>query len=115
MASLLLSLFALILSSFLYYFLFSKNNKGRRAPLPPGPKGWPILGNLFQLGPKPHQTLCALSKIYGPLLRLRFGSVDVIVAASAAAAAQFLKVHDANFSNRPILSGPKIVGYNRQV
>ena len=85
------------------------------APLLPSPKGRPILGNLFQLGPKPHQTLCVLSKIYGPLFRLHFGSVDVIMAASTATTTQFLKVHDANFSNWLILSVPKIVGYNRQV
>ena len=116
MAPLLLSLSTLLLASLLYYLLFtSKNSKGRQAPLPPGPRGWPILGNLPQLGSKPHRTLCALSKIYGPLFRLRFGSVDIIVAASAAAAAQFLKVHDANFSNRPLASGPKIFSYNHQV
>nr|CAD1837903.1 unnamed protein product [Ananas comosus var. bracteatus] len=80
--------------------------RSRGLRLPPGPKGWPILGNLPQLGPKPHHTLHALSKAHGPLFHLRFGFVDVVVASSAAVAAQFLKVHDANFSNRPPTPAP---------
>ncbi|CAA6657394.1 unnamed protein product [Spirodela intermedia] len=84
----------------------------RSLPLPPGPKGWPILGNLHQLGGKPHQTLAALSRKYGPLLSLRFGSVQAVVASSASIAAAFLKTHDANFANRPPNSGAEHVAYN---
>ncbi|KAH0464349.1 hypothetical protein IEQ34_007135 [Dendrobium chrysotoxum] len=95
--------------------LLSGNHRRRvHRRLPPGPKGWPIVGNLPQLGPKPHQTLHALSKTFGPILSLRFGSVDVVVASSAAAASQFLRTHDANFSNRPPNSGAEHVAYNYQ-
>ncbi|KAL5987816.1 cytochrome P450 [Asimina triloba] len=83
-----------------------------RLPLPPGPKGWPILGNLPQLGLKPHHTLADLARSYGPLLHLRMGSVHVIVVASSSVAAQFLKRHDANFSSRPPNSGAKHIAYN---
>lgn len=107
----------LLLGFLLCYFLFSKrrSDDGRSHRLPPGPMGWPILGNLPQLGAKPHQTLHALSNVYGPLFRLRFGSFDVIVAASGAVAAQFLRAHDANFSNRPPNSTAEHMGYNYQV
>ncbi|KAJ1282203.1 hypothetical protein BS78_03G033400 [Paspalum vaginatum] len=88
--------------------------KHAKRPLPPGPRGWPVLGNLPQLGSKPHHTMCALAREYGPLFRLRFGSAEVVVAASAAAAAQFLRAHDANFSNRPPNSGAEHVAYNYQ-
>jgi flavonoid 3'-monooxygenase len=87
--------------------------KGKR-PLPPGPRGWPVLGNLPQVGAKPHHTMCALAREYGPLFRLRFGSAEVVVAASARVAAQFLRAHDANFSNRPPNSGAEHVAYNYQ-
>ena len=87
--------------------------KGKR-PLPPGPRGWPVLGNLPQVGSHPHHTMCALAKEYGPLFRLRFGSAEVVVAASARVAAQFLRAHDANFSNRPPNSGAEHVAYNYQ-
>ncbi|KAJ1287832.1 hypothetical protein BS78_02G041100 [Paspalum vaginatum] len=85
-----------------------------RAPLPPGPRGWPVLGNLPQLGAKPHQTMCALAREYGALFRLRFGSAEVVVAASAGVASQFLRAHDANFCDRPPNSGAEHVAYNYQ-
>lgn len=73
-----------------------------------------MLGNLPQVGSHPHHTMCALAKEYGPLFRLRFGSAEVVVAASARVAAQFLRAHDANFSNRPPNSGAEHVAYNYQ-
>ncbi|KAH7665221.1 Flavonoid 3'-monooxygenase protein [Dioscorea alata] len=118
MSTLLLLTTLLISSLFLFLFAFSnKNNKKDKAhqpPLPPCPIGWPILGNLPQLGSKPHQTLHNLSKIYGPLFRLRFGSVTVVVASSAGIASQFLRTLDANFSNRPPNSGAEHIAYNYQ-
>ncbi|RLN38709.1 red aleurone1 [Panicum miliaceum] len=83
-------------------------------PLPPGPRGWPVLGNLPQLGAKPHHTMRDLAREHGPLFRLRFGSAEVVVAASAPVAARFLRAHDANFSNRPPNSGAEHVAYNYQ-
>nr|AYM55669.1 cytochrome p450 [Croton stellatopilosus] len=62
----------------------------------------------------PHHSIAALARTYGPLMHLRMGFVDVVVAASAAVASQFLKVHDANFSSRPPNSGAKYVAYNYQ-
>ncbi|OEL28674.1 Flavonoid 3'-monooxygenase [Dichanthelium oligosanthes] len=85
-----------------------------KLPLPPGPRGWPVLGNLPQLGAKPHHTMCAMAREHGPLFRLGFGSAEVVVAASAGVAAQFLRAHDANFSNRPPNSGAEHVAYNYQ-
>ena len=86
----------------------------QQRPLPPGPRGWPVLGNLPQLGAKPHHTLRDLARVHGPLFRLRFGSAEVVVAASAPVAARFLRAHDANFSSRPPNSGAEHVAYNYQ-
>nr|XP_043608826.1 flavonoid 3'-monooxygenase-like [Erigeron canadensis] len=82
--------------------------------LPPGPTPWPIVGNLPHLGMVPHHSLAALAEKHGPLMHLRLGFVDVVVAASASVAAQFLKVHDANFASRPPNSGAKHIAYNYQ-
>ncbi|MQL73327.1 hypothetical protein Taro_005676 [Colocasia esculenta] len=119
MPSLFLLLLSTLLTGALLHLLLSavissRGRSRRRLPLPPGPKGRPILGNLLQLGAKPHQTLAALSRTYGPLVKLRFGRVDVVVASSASAAAAFLKTHDANFSCRPPNSGAEHIAYNYQ-
>ncbi|KAI3412440.1 uncharacterized protein J3R85_017375 [Psidium guajava] len=82
--------------------------------LPPGPRPWPLVGNLRHLGPMPHRSMAALAKAYGPLLYLRLGLVDVVVAASGSVAAQFLRAHDANFLSRPPHSAGKYLGYNSQ-
>ncbi|KAJ1402776.1 Cytochrome P450 [Sesbania bispinosa] len=82
--------------------------------LPPGPKPWPIIGNLPHVGPVPHHSLAALARTYGPLMHLKMGFVDVVVAGSASVAEQFLKVHDANFSSRPPNSVAKYTTYNYQ-
>ncbi|TKV93697.1 hypothetical protein SEVIR_9G242900v4 [Setaria viridis] len=97
-----------------WYLLLRRGGGGGKRPLPPGPRGWPVLGNLPQLGAKPHHTMAAMAREHGPLFRLRFGSAEVVVAASAAVAAQFLRAHDANFSNRPPNSGAEHVAYNYQ-
>nr|AKP92850.1 flavonoid 3'5'-hydroxylase [Osteospermum hybrid cultivar] len=83
-------------------------------PLPPGPTPWPIVGNLPHLGPLPHHTLAAFAKKYGPLIHLRFGFVDVVVASSPAVASQFLRDNDLNFASRPPNSGAKHMAYNYQ-
>nr|ACO35752.1 flavonoid 3'-hydroxylase [Cosmos sulphureus] len=82
--------------------------------LPPGPSPWPIVGNLPHLGTTPHHSLAALAAKYGPLMHLRLGFVDVVVAASASVASQFLKTHDANFASRPPNSGAEHMAYNYQ-
>jgi flavonoid 3'-monooxygenase len=96
------------------WYVFFRAGKGHRAPLPPGPRGWPVLGNLPQLGGKTHQTLHEMTKVYGPVLRLRFGSSVVVVAGSATVAEQFLRTHDAKFSSRPPNSGGEHMAYNYQ-
>ncbi|KAK6920984.1 Cytochrome P450 [Dillenia turbinata] len=108
-------LYTIAIAIFIYVLLNLRTLLNRHPhPLPPGPKPWPIIGNLPHLGPVPHHSLAALAQKYGPLMHLRLGSVHVVVAASASVAAQFLKVHDANFSSRPPNSGAKHMAYNYQ-
>ncbi|CAA7026975.1 unnamed protein product [Microthlaspi erraticum] len=102
-------LLATFLFIVLFLFSFRRNNR-----LPPGPNPWPIVGNLPHMGLKPHQTLAAMVTTYGPILHLRLGFVDVVVAASKSVAEQFLKTHDANFSSRPPSTGAKHMTYNYQ-
>ncbi|CAL5328681.1 unnamed protein product [Camellia sinensis] len=79
---------------------------------PPGPKPWPIIGNLNLIGPLPHQSLHKLSQKYGHLMQLKFGSYSVVVTSSAEMAKQFLKTHDHIFASRPVIAAGKYTTYN---
>lgn len=72
----------------------------RRSKLPPGPRGWPLIGNIFDLGTIPHRSLAALKQIYGPVVWLNLGSVKTMVILSAGAAEEFFKNHDLCFVDR---------------
>ncbi|CAD6224858.1 unnamed protein product [Miscanthus lutarioriparius] len=80
--------------------------------LPPGPKPWPIIGNLNLVGALPHRSIHELSRKYGPLMQLRFGSFPVVVGSSVDMAKFFLKTHDVVFTDRPKTAAGKYTTYN---
>ncbi|KAL4303481.1 hypothetical protein GQ457_10G006440 [Hibiscus cannabinus] len=82
--------------------------------LPPGPKGWPVVGALPLLGSMPHVTLAKLAKQYGPVMYLKMGTCNMVVASTPDAARAFLKTLDLNFSNRPPNAGATHLAYNSQ-
>ncbi|TYI73559.1 hypothetical protein E1A91_D07G137200v1 [Gossypium mustelinum] len=82
--------------------------------LPPGPKGWPIVGALPLLGSMPHVELAKLAKKYGPVMYLKMGTCNMVVASTPDAARAFLKTLDLNFSNRPSNAGATHIAYNSQ-
>lgn len=54
--------------------------KWRGPPVPPGPRGVPLLGFLPWIDPKaPYLTLTRLAKVYGPIYSLKFGSMFTVV------------------------------------
>ncbi|GJV95810.1 geraniol 8-hydroxylase-like protein [Tanacetum coccineum] len=68
--------------------------------MPPGPTGLPIIGNLLDLGPKPHESLAKLSKKHGPLMTIRQGSITSVVASTLMAAREVLQRNDEACSGR---------------
>ncbi|XP_065877278.1 flavonoid 3',5'-hydroxylase 2-like [Euphorbia lathyris] len=82
--------------------------------LPPGPKGWPLIGAIPLLGTMPHVTLSHLAKKYGPIIYLKMGTCNMVVASTPDAARAFLKTLDLNFSNRPPHAGSTHLAYNAQ-
>ncbi|XP_058106313.1 geraniol 8-hydroxylase-like [Magnolia sinica] len=70
--------------------------------LPPGPSGLPIVGSLFQIGDRPHESLMALAHAYGPLMSLRLGFVTTVVVSSADMAKEILQKKDHAFAGRAI-------------
>ncbi|CAI0404278.1 unnamed protein product [Linum tenue] len=87
----------------------SAASKHRSPTLPPGPKPWPIIGNLPHLGKQAHISLQHFSQLYGPLISLRLGSQLLVVASSPAAAAEILRTHDRLLSARYV---PTVVPYD---
>ncbi|KAK6936408.1 Cytochrome P450 [Dillenia turbinata] len=81
-------------------FLALKHKSSKVPPLPPGPRPWPIIGNLPSIDNKPHLSLTHLAQTYGPLISLRLGSQLIVVGSSPEAAAEILKTHDRLLSGR---------------
>ncbi|KAF8720966.1 hypothetical protein HU200_023373 [Digitaria exilis] len=97
---------------FLATILRRRWNPKRKYNLPPGPRPWPVIGNLNLIGALPHRSVHELSKRYGPLMSLRFGSVPVLIGSSVDAARFILKTHDLAFSDRPRTASGRHTGYN---
>ncbi|XP_009802012.1 cytochrome P450 71AU50-like [Nicotiana sylvestris] len=98
------------------YILQQLHNKfmKKKKKLPPGPKGFPIIGNLFMIGKNLHQDLYQIAKKHGPIMSMRFGLVPIIVASSPHAAELFLKKHDLVFASRPYNTAAQYIGYNQR-
>nr|AJD87469.1 cytochrome P450 CYP76AD13 [Basella alba] len=105
-----LTLFISIVS-FLFLHHFLKNSP--KSKLPPGPKPWPIIGNIHLLGSKPHCSVANLSKIYGPVMSLKLGSIVTIVISSPKVAKEMFLKHDSACSSRRVPDCFKIIGHEQ--
>ncbi|KAI4315299.1 hypothetical protein L6164_028124 [Bauhinia variegata] len=92
-----------------WYFIKPKRTT---PPLPPGPRGIPILGNLLSLDPELHSYFADLGRTYGPILKIRLGTKIGIVVSSPSIARQVLKDQDTTFANRdmPAVAAPVTYG-----
>ncbi|GJZ14286.1 7-ethoxycoumarin O-deethylase-like protein [Tanacetum coccineum] len=97
-------MFSMVLALLFCYTLmqaiFTLFSLGKSKNLPPGPTPLSIIGNLYQLGKNPHQSLAELAKIHGPIMFLKLGRINTLVISSAAAAKLVLQKQDLTFSNR---------------
>lgn len=87
-----------LLLCFLVIFFFFTTGKSCSgdggAKIPPGPPRLPLLGNILQMGEKPHRSLTDLSRIYGSVMSLKLGCLTTVVISSPEAAKEVLKTHD---------------------
>ncbi|PHU05199.1 Cytochrome 76A2 [Capsicum chinense] len=105
-------------TAMLLSFLFLQFNRQRSSnnlcqKLPPGPRGWPVFGSMFELGNEPHKTLMCLKQKYGPVVWLKLGSINTMAILSAEAAAELFKNHDVAFAERSVTEVMKSHGYNK--
>ena len=78
--------------------------KRKRSNFPPGPQGWPILGNVFQIDPKrPDITLAGWAKQYGGVFSYKFLGQTIVVASNPELFSEALLSKSNEFSGRPKL------------
>ncbi|KAF3448401.1 hypothetical protein FNV43_RR09114 [Rhamnella rubrinervis] len=94
-----------------YAWMFLKPKNRYSSPLPPGPMGLPLVGNLLGLDPELHTYFASLSQAYGPILKLQLGSKVGIVVSSPSLAREMLKDHDVTFANHEVSTAGRIMTY----
>ncbi|KAL1945436.1 hypothetical protein VTO73DRAFT_2287 [Trametes versicolor] len=88
--------------------------RASKSPLPPGPRGLPLLGNLFDI---PRQsawkTFAAWSKEYGDVVHLRVLGRPIILLNSAEATTDLLENRFGIYSDRPDFPLMNLVGHDK--
>ncbi|KAI3451028.1 hypothetical protein Pfo_007693 [Paulownia fortunei] len=103
-------LLILFIIPLLFLFVLSRF---RRKPYPPGPRGWPVVGNMGLVDQLTHRGLANLAKQYGGIFHLRMGFLHMVAVSSPDVARQVLQVQDNIFSNRPATIAIRYLTYDR--
>lgn len=106
----------LSISFFLFSVIFAFNFllRPHRLNLPPTPPFClPFIGHFHLLKHPFHQTLQNLSRKYGHVMSLRFGSRLVVVVSSPSAVKECFTKNDIILANRPLLNTTKCLAYNQ--
>lgn len=69
----------------------------------PGPKAFPVIGNLLEMGNAPNLSLTEMSKRYGDVFQIQIGSRPVVVLSGSETVRQALIKQGDDFSGRPDL------------
>ncbi|XP_034953238.1 cytochrome P450 1B1-like [Zootoca vivipara] len=110
---------ALLLSCVLLLYLWARRSPRTAGKSLPGPVGWPLLGNVLQLGRLPHLTFGELARRYGDIFQLRLGRRAIVVLNGEAAIRQALVQQAVPFADRPdflsfrLVSGGKSMAFGR--
>ncbi|KAJ4823121.1 hypothetical protein Tsubulata_001874 [Turnera subulata] len=86
--------------------------RASKAKLPPGPPRLPIIGNLLELGDKPHRSMARLAKVLGPLMTLKLGQVTTIAVSSPSLAREIVQKHDSLFSNKYLHDAARVLDHH---
>jgi cytochrome P450 len=105
-----LTLFLIFTLSCYAIWIYTNSNK-TTMPLPPGPRGVPLFGNLLSLDPELHSYFAGLAQSYGPILKLRLGNKIGILVTSPSLAREVLKDHDVTFANRDVPAAGRAATY----
>ncbi|THU84092.1 cytochrome P450 [Dendrothele bispora CBS 962.96] len=87
--------------AFLLFFVFYYFRRARIGCYPPGPRGLPILGNLFQLdNEKSWRTFAKWKDLYGPIIYLNTVGQPMIILNSKKVAEDLFDRRGSNYINR---------------
>nr|BAF98473.1 cytochrome P450 [Coptis japonica var. dissecta] len=71
-----------------------------RFKLPPGPRPWPIVGNLYDIKPVRFRCFAEWAQTYGPIMSVWFGSILNVVVSNSELAKEVLKENDQQLADR---------------
>lgn len=71
-----------------------------RYKLPPGPRPWPVVGNLFGIKPLRFRCFADWAQTYGPIISIWFGSTLNVVVSNSELAKEVLKDNDQHLADR---------------
>ncbi|KAM7524102.1 hypothetical protein LguiA_014004 [Lonicera macranthoides] len=94
-------------------FVFFLSRFRRKLPYPPGPRGWPVIGNMDMVDQLTHRGLAKLATKYGGIFHLKIGFLHMVAVSSPDVARQVLQVQDNIFSNRPATIAISYLTYDR--
>ncbi|XP_015950844.1 cytochrome P450 83B1-like [Arachis duranensis] len=113
MPPLILLVLYLTLPLFLFFLVRNLMNPNKSKTLPPGPKGLPIIGNLYKLDNSVlHLQLWNLSKKFGPIFTLWLGFRPAIIISSPQLAEEAMKIQDPKVCGRPKFVAQQRISYN---
>ncbi|XP_061451618.1 cytochrome P450 1A5-like isoform X2 [Rhineura floridana] len=69
----------------------------------PGPMAYPLIGNILELGKKPHLSLTRMSQKYGDVMKIHIGARPVLVLSGLETIKQALVKQGEDFMGRPDL------------
>ena len=101
MALELLALAVVVIAAVLLYGAVS--HQWENPKLPPGPVPFPIIGNMLQMGTKPHLGLTKLAKKFGKVFQLTVGIHRIVVVNTIDVAREALVKKSSDFAGRPRL------------
>ncbi|RXH73490.1 hypothetical protein DVH24_016312 [Malus domestica] len=96
LSGLLLPISSIIIFIFLAYKLYQR----LRFKLPPGPRPWPVVGNLYQITPVRFRCYNEWAQKYGPIISVWIGSTLSVVVNNTELAKEVLKENDQKLADR---------------
>ncbi|KAF5356610.1 hypothetical protein D9758_008240 [Tetrapyrgos nigripes] len=96
------------------FILFKLLRRGPSLPLPPGPKGWPIVGNAFEM-PKSHlwRTFSDWGDKWGPIMSVKVLGTPFIIISDPLIAEGLLGKTGSLYADRPTMEMANLTGWDR--